>query len=123
MFAQVLVAISTMFSGGDVEAILDSRVHRRPEILDSRPQSNDLLKQYLLTLGQIGNPHSAEEVLSFTELEALQDLALLAYGEIEGAPADTLLSKWPGISKSSQAAFCRGLFQIFSRSERGGTIS
>ena len=112
MFVQVLVAISTMFSGSEVEVILDSRIQRRPEILDSRPQSNHLLKQYLLTLGQTGNPRSAQEVLSFTELEGFQDLALLAYGEIEGASAEALLSKWPGISKSSQVAFA----EAFSKS-------
>ena len=89
------------------EALIEARHSRDISILKeqewtSRTRTPLAMQEYLLTLGQIGNPLAAERIAAYFADERLGQTALLAYGELMAADPEPPLGPWQSIPPISR---------------------
>jgi cyclophilin family peptidyl-prolyl cis-trans isomerase/HEAT repeat protein len=98
-FAMVMLASPATTPPEYWNQLVEARVSRDTRKLDAEQwslakKSPLAMQEYLLTLGQVGNPADAVRVASFFKTPRLSHAALLAYGEIDGAPVEPLMEAW-----------------------------
>lgn len=96
----LLLLFTLLFNPSDHQILWDARLNRDSSLLDEKTFQLEkvgpgLMQDYLLTLGQIGNPADVDKIAPFLSHEALSDSAIFAYGEVDGAPLKPLLDMTP----------------------------
>ncbi|MDJ0839410.1 MAG: peptidylprolyl isomerase [Acidobacteriota bacterium] len=74
--------------------------------------SDTALKQFILSLGQNGNPEQASRLLVFMRDSKTQADAILAYGEIDGAPLAPLLAAKDDVRSQNSRYFVQALAKL-----------
>ncbi len=75
------------------------------------------LQEYLLTLGQNGDPAGLEHIASFWEHDRVQGSAIFAYGEVAGAPIGPLLALEPRVRPQNRFLFAEALSKLATAEE------
>ncbi len=78
-------------------------------------------QEFLMTLGQNGNPAHQERIHRFFADPALQASALFAYGEVDGAPIEPLLSVKDSVKAANLGIYAEALSKL-ARPESHGTL-
>jgi len=97
--------------------LVDSRVARSNRDLSGPGWSMDrqsplALQEWLLTLGQNGDPGQATRIKAFFDHQTLQASALFAYGELDGAPLEPLWSVREKIAPANLKLYVEALSKL-----------
>lgn len=89
------------------QQLIDARLTRDTSQLSSQTwqpgkQSRLAMQEYLLTLGQVSNPDDASKLAAFLTDKHLGHSAILAYGEIDGAPTKPLFEAFDQLDDAGQ---------------------
>lgn len=98
-------------------ALVDARVSRtiNPVVQtfsDPSNYSSMALAQYLLTIGQSGDPAAGPVIAGFLKDNELQGVALFAYGELDGASIEPLFAMQSELRSANTAAFFEALSKL-----------
>ena len=97
--------------------LIDSRIRRNASMLDpavwnQEKQTGLAMQEYLMTLGQNGDATYLNRITPFLEDPVLQGTALFAYGEVDGAPIDTLLNMRDKIRPDNMLLYAEALSKL-----------
>jgi len=70
------------------------------------------VRQYLSTLGQIGDPRDLDRIVAYLDDRDYQETALLAYGEVDGAPIEPLLEIEKKVRGANTATYIEALAKL-----------
>lgn len=79
------------------------------------------LQEYLLTLGQNGDPSALEQISAFLDHGRIQGSAIFAYGEVDGAPLGPLLALESRVQSLNLVLYTEALSKL-AGPEHGETL-
>lgn len=139
VFCCILLQTPTQTPVATWSDLLDARIHRHaatipPAQYNLKTQSQLVIQEYLLTLGQNGHPDGAKVIADYFSHPQLQSTALFAYGEL-AAPIEPLLNLkvadanrlfwWEALAKcagENDRGRLLQLWQASSEQERGRSL-
>ena len=108
--------------------LIESRMNRDSNVLNTPFWREGhapvlALQEYLMTLGQNGDPDFADRIRVYWRHPTLQGSALFAYGELDGAPLKPLLAFQPHVSDENMPLFAEALVKLAGPADADQLVS